>query len=79
MESIIPVAYRLALPPNLLGVHNVFHASTPRKYVFDLSHVVNFAPFELYEDLSFEEHPMRILACEVRKLRNLEIPNVKVL
>nr|CAD1842599.1 unnamed protein product [Ananas comosus var. bracteatus] len=33
----------------------------------------------LREDLSFEEQPVRILAREVRKLRNQDIPYVKVL
>ncbi len=50
-----PAAYRLALPPNLLGVHNVFHVSMLRKYVFDPSHVVDFAPLKLREDLTIEE------------------------
>ena len=27
LERIGPVAYRLALPPSLAGVHNVFHVS----------------------------------------------------
>ena len=34
------VAYRVALCQSLSKVHNVFHISTLRKYVFDLSHVV---------------------------------------
>nr|CAD1844138.1 unnamed protein product [Ananas comosus var. bracteatus] len=36
-------------------------------------------PVELHEDLSFEEHPVRILAREVKRLRNREIPYVKIL
>ncbi len=72
------MAYRLALPPNLSRVHNVFLVLTLRKYVFDPSHVVDFASLELQEDLSFEEHPVQILAREVKKLRNCEIPYVKV-
>nr|CAD1840532.1 unnamed protein product [Ananas comosus var. bracteatus] len=34
---------------------------------------------ELQEDLSFEEQPVKILAREVKKLRNRDIPYVKVL
>nr|CAD1831628.1 unnamed protein product [Ananas comosus var. bracteatus] len=74
-----PVAYQLALPPNLSGVHNVFHVSVLRKYVFDPTHVLDSTPLELRDDLSFEELPVRILAREVRKLRNRDIPYVKVL
>ena len=35
------VAYRLALPPSMLGVHEVFHVSMIRKYTPDLAHVVD--------------------------------------
>ncbi len=56
------MAYELALLPNLLGVHNVFNISTIRKFVFDPSHMVDIALFELHEDFSFEEHPLQILA-----------------
>ena len=35
LERIGPVAYRLALPPALGVVHNVFHVSMLRKYVAD--------------------------------------------
>ncbi|XP_042415106.1 uncharacterized protein LOC122004253 [Zingiber officinale] len=33
-------AYRMALPPNLSGVHNVFHVSMLRKYISNPSHVI---------------------------------------
>ncbi|TYK23819.1 pol protein [Cucumis melo var. makuwa] len=39
LERISPVAYRLALPPSLSAVHDVFHVSMLRKYVSDPSHV----------------------------------------
>jgi len=35
VERIGAVAYKLALPPSLKGVHNVFHVSKLRKYVPD--------------------------------------------
>nr|CAD1834498.1 unnamed protein product [Ananas comosus var. bracteatus] len=55
LERVGPVAYRLALPPNLLEVHNVFHVSVLRKYIFDPTHVLDATPLELREDLSFGE------------------------
>lgn len=45
LERVGKVAYRLALPPVLSGVHNVFHVSMLRKYVLDSSHVIEYAPF----------------------------------
>ena len=41
LEKIGIVAYRLALPMQLAGVHNVFHVSMLRKYEPDASHVLN--------------------------------------
>ncbi|KAL0551689.1 hypothetical protein IC582_010778 [Cucumis melo] len=79
LERIGPVAYRLALPPSLSTVHDVFHVSMLRKYVPDPSHVVDYEPLEIDENLSYVEKPVEVLAREVKTLRNKEIPLVKVL
>ncbi|KAL0536812.1 hypothetical protein IC582_025774 [Cucumis melo] len=79
LERIGPVAYRLALPPSLSTVHDVFHVSRLRKYVPDPSHVVDYEPLEIDENLSYVEQPVEVLAREVKTLRNKEIPLVKVL
>ena len=42
LERIGEVAYRLALPPQLSGVHNVFHVSMLRKYAPDPSYVLDW-------------------------------------
>lgn len=39
-QRIWVIAYRVALPPSLSNLHNVFHVSQLRKYVHDLSHVI---------------------------------------
>ena len=41
LERIGTVAYRLALPPSMSGVHEVFHVSMLRKYTPDPFHVVD--------------------------------------
>ncbi|KAL0545727.1 hypothetical protein IC582_015618 [Cucumis melo] len=79
LERIGPVAYRLALPPSFAAVHDVFHISMLRKYVADPTHVVDFEPLPISENLSYEEQPVEVLAREVKKLRSREIPLVKVL
>ncbi|XP_073149378.1 uncharacterized protein [Henckelia pumila] len=72
-------AYRVALPPNLEGVHNVFHISMLRKYISNPSHVIRHDPVLWTPDLSYEEIPIQILDTQVQKLRNKEIEMVKVL
>ena len=79
LERVGKVAYRLALPPNLASVHNVFHVSMLKKYVPDTSHILEQEPIELHEDLTYEEKPVQILDRKTKTLRNKEIPLVKVL
>ncbi|KAL0556256.1 hypothetical protein IC582_004768 [Cucumis melo] len=79
LERISPVAYRLALPPSFSAVHDVFHVSMLRRFVADPTHIVDFEPLQINENLSYEEQPVEILAREVKKLRSQEISLVKVL
>ncbi|TYK24446.1 pol protein [Cucumis melo var. makuwa] len=48
-------------------------------YVSDPSHVVDYEPLEIDENLSYTEQPVEVLVREVKMLRNREIPLVKVL
>ena len=41
LKRVDTVAYRLALPPNMIGVHEVFHVSMLRNYTPDPAHVVD--------------------------------------
>ena len=41
LERVGTVAYRLALPLSLSGVHEVFNVSMLQKYTPDLAHVVH--------------------------------------
>ena len=79
LERVGNVAYRLALPPSLSGVHNVFHVSMLRKYISNPSHILSNEPLELSQDLSYEERPVQILDRRVKELRNKKIQLIKVL
>ncbi|XP_073294437.1 uncharacterized protein [Primulina huaijiensis] len=72
------LVYRVALSPNLAGVHNVFHVSMLRKYMANPSYVLNFEPLQLTPNLSYEERPIQILGREEWKLRNKVISLIKV-
>ncbi|XP_073025168.1 uncharacterized protein [Primulina eburnea] len=72
------LAYRLALPPSLSGIHDVFHVSMLRKYEPDPSHVLDISEVQLDPDVSYVERPVCILDRSERKLRSKLIPMVKV-
>ena len=73
------MAYRLALPPSLEGVHNVFHVSQLRRYIRDESHVLDYSELKLQPDLSYTKQPMAIMDRSVKILKNRTIPLVLVL
>ena len=58
LERVGTVASRLALPPNMSGVHEVFHVSMLRKYTPDPAHVVDWGEIEIDTDGTFEEGPV---------------------
>ncbi|XP_073035221.1 uncharacterized protein [Primulina eburnea] len=78
LQRIGTLAYRLALPPSLSGIHDVFHVSMLRKYEPDPSHVLNISEVQLDPDVSYVERPVCILDRSERKLRSKLIPMVKV-
>ena len=61
IEKIGPLAYRLALPPELSRIHDVFHVSMLRRYRSDPSHVIKDSQVQISENLSYVEEPVRIV------------------
>ncbi|XP_071923294.1 uncharacterized protein [Coffea arabica] len=78
LDKVGPLAYRLALPPALSRIHNVFHVSQLRRYVSDPSHILEDQSVEVKENLSVEEVPLRIVDRKDQVLRRRTIPYVKV-
>ena len=74
LERVGKVAYRIALPPALSGVHNVFHESMLRKCILDPSHVLSYEPLQIRDDLSYEEVLVEILDRKKQVLHNRTIP-----
>ena len=61
LERVDTVAYRLALPPSMSGVHEVFHVSMLRRYTPNPAHVVDWGEIEVDTDGTFEEGPVCIM------------------
>ena len=57
----------------------MFHVSMLRKYISDLSHVLQPQTVEISEDLTYEEYLVAIVDRQIRQLRTKEISMVKVL
>ena len=79
LERVGTVAYQLALPPSLSGVHEVFHVSMLQKYTPDPTHVVDWGEITVDTDETFEEGPLCILDSRDQILRCKIVLLVKVL
>ena len=53
LERVGIIAYYLALPPSLSGVHEVFHVSMLRKYTPDPTHIVDWGEITVDTDGTF--------------------------
>ena len=79
LERVGIVAYRLALPPSMSGVHKVFHVSMLRRYTPDPAHVVDLGEIEVDTDGTFEEGPVCIMDSQDQVLRRKTVRLVRVL
>ena len=79
LERVGIVAYRLALPPSMSGVHEVFHVSMLQRYTLDPAHVVDWGDIEVDTDRTFEEGPVCILDSKDQVLRRKTVRLVRVL
>ena len=61
LQRVGEVAYQLALPPQLFGIHDVFHISLLRKYELDVSHILDWQELNLQENMKYEERTREIL------------------
>nr|GFB33541.1 putative reverse transcriptase domain-containing protein [Tanacetum cinerariifolium] len=78
VERIGPVAYRLHLPKELIGVHDTFHVSNLKKCLADVNLHVPLDEVKVDDKLRFVEEPIEILDRGVKKLKRRWIPIVKV-
>ena len=79
LERVGTVAYQLALPLSLLGVHEVFHVSMLRKYTPDPTHLADWGGIIADTYGTFKKGPARILDSWDQVLRRKTVRLVKVL
>ena len=79
IERVGIVAYRVALPPSMSGVYEVFHVSMLRRYTPDPAHVVDWGEIEVDMDGTFEEGPVCIIDNQDQVLRRKTVRLVRVL
>ena len=77
LERICLVAYRLALPPSLVRIHDVFHVSMLRQYIPNIVHVLDWNALQV-EDRQLALEPVRILEQRGLTLRGRTIEQVRV-
>ncbi|GKC45096.1 putative reverse transcriptase domain-containing protein [Tanacetum coccineum] len=78
LERIGPVAYRLRLPEELIGVHDTFHVSNLKKCLGNANLHVPLNEIKIDKTLRFVEEPVEIMDHEVKSLKRSRIPLVKV-
>ena len=69
LERVGYVAYKLALPPNLSRVYNVFHVPQLWKYMTNESHILGDSPIELRNSFSNLVKLLEIIGCEEKVLK----------
>ncbi|WVZ75872.1 hypothetical protein U9M48_023894, partial [Paspalum notatum var. saurae] len=67
------VAYKLQLPSNLSGIHNVFHVSQLKKCLRVPEEQAPLEGLDVQEDLTYTEHPVKIFETSERVTRNRRV------
>ena len=73
----IPVTYELDLPSHI-RVHNFFHPSLLKKYVYDTKNVINWSLLQAEPEGEFVPEPLHILDKREVQLRKCTIVQLKV-
>nr|GEU36535.1 putative reverse transcriptase domain-containing protein [Tanacetum cinerariifolium] len=72
------VSYRLELPEQLSRFHSTFHVSNLKKCLSDEPLAISLDEIHIDEKLRFIEEPLEIMDRDVKRLKKIRIPIIKV-
>jgi hypothetical protein len=78
LEACGPIAYHPQLPSQLAAIQNIFHVSQLKKCIKIPTEVINFQTIKIESDLSYTEHPIRILDTKERSTRRETVRMFKI-
>jgi hypothetical protein len=78
LEKCGSMAYKLDLPPSLAGVHDIFHVSQMKKGLKAPVDIVLPEVTSLEADLSYPEHPIKVLDQKYHVTRRKTIKFFKI-
>ncbi|GJY86368.1 putative reverse transcriptase domain-containing protein [Tanacetum coccineum] len=74
VEQVGPVAYRLRLPQELVGIHDTFHVSNLKKFLVDVNMHVPLKEIKIDKGLCFVEQPIEIMDRDVHSRSKVRFP-----
>ena len=78
IEACEPEPYKLKLPPKMSAIHNVFYVSQLKMCILIPTEVITEPDIEIEPDLSYQEHPSKIMDCKERSTRAKTIKMYKI-
>nr|GEY73019.1 reverse transcriptase domain-containing protein [Tanacetum cinerariifolium] len=78
IKRIGPVAYKLELPDKLCGIHDTFYVSNLKRCFMSDDVVIPLDEVQLDDKLHFVKELVEIMDREVKRLKQSQIPIVKV-
>ena len=73
LKRVGTAAYEVELPEELAAMHQVFHISLLKKCVGDLASIVPLESVAVEDSRFYEDVPIEILDCQVRRFSNKEV------
>ncbi|GJU44797.1 hypothetical protein Tco_1202063 [Tanacetum coccineum] len=77
VERVGPVAYRLHLPQELVGIHDTFHVLNLKKFLADVKLHVPLEEIKIDKGLHFIEERIEVVDHDVKKLKQSKISHFK--